>query len=276
MGRKQYAFLRMGYEYSWIRSKTLTETKNFEAGTDLLVSSIKYGQSNIGLTPEIGYEFFNNNGHLISIGLKYHHKFSGDDLLRWTYTADNRADGADRLVTTDGINVSGSYVALTLQFNGLLSYKTKRERVKKQKKQKPDPVLVDTTPTVVDTTTTVVDVDDKQVNDRDYKVTHKVKVKTSKVKITIWDHQIEDGDRVNLILNNEQILTNYTLRNKKLVLEVELKEGTNDFVLYALNLGKYKPNTAAITIDDGIKEHKVVLESTLEESGAIEIKLDSK
>lgn len=271
LGHKRYGFFRLGFEHSAIRRDVLTETRDFTAGTDIVSSSITYGNSNNAFTPEIGYEYFNRNGNLITLGLKYHHKFSGDDLMNWTYSANNR-DDADPIITNDNINISGSYVALTLQFNGLISYKTKKE--KKPKKVKP--VLVEEPEEViekVDTTKEIV-VDKDQAYDRDYNVTHKVKVKSETVKIIIWDHQIEDGDRVNLILNGDWILNDYTLKNKKLELEVTLKEGSNEFILYALNLGKYKPNTAAIIIDDGIKQHKVVLESTLDESGAIDIKFE--
>lgn len=273
LGHKKYAFFRLGYEHTRIISDVLTETRNFTAGTDSIRSSITYGNTNNAITPEIGYEFFNRNGNLITLGLKYHHKFSGDDLLSWAYSTDNRADN-NRLITNDNIRISGSYVALTLQFNGLLSYKTKKERIPKKKKK--DPVLVEQPKEEIEAvdTTPVVVTNEEVINDRDYNVTHKVKVKSETVKIIIWDHQLEDGDRVNLILNNDMILNDYTLKNKKLELEVTLEEGKNEFILYALNLGKYKPNTAAIIIDDGIKQHKMVLESTLNESGAIEIKYE--
>ena len=273
---KKYLFFRLGYESSLIGQSTIVERRNFVLGTDVIQSTINYGTNSTAFVPEIGYEYFNDAGNLISIGLKYHFKSAGDDLMDWDYFSDN-GDTDNRIIENDNINISGSYVALTVQFNGLLSYKTKKERVKKKKKEEEieEPVLVeepeDTVIEAPDTTTSPVDVDDKSANDRDYTVTHKVKVSSKTVKILIWDHQIEDGDRINLILNGEWILQNYTLTNEKLELEVELEEGANEFILYALNLGEYKPNTAAIIIDDGTKKKKVVLESDLDESGAIEI-----
>jgi hypothetical protein len=77
-------------------------------------------------------------------------------------------------------------------------------------------------------------------------------------------------------LNSDWILTDYTLENKRYTFEVTLHEGDNTLILYALNLGKYKPNTAAIMVDDGTKKQQVVLESTLDESSALEIKFESK
>jgi hypothetical protein len=98
-----------------------------------------------------------------------------------------------------------------------------------------------------------------------------VKVHAEQVLIKVWDRQTVDGDRISLNLNGEWILENYTLKKEKLELKVNLKEGLNIFVLHALNLGKIRPNTAAFTVDDGEKEHKVVLESNMKESGTLRI-----
>jgi hypothetical protein len=273
LGRKKYIFLRTGYEFSAIGQKSINVNKRFELGNDFVEMTFNYGKSNHAFVPEIGYEYFNSSGNLITIGLKYHMKYSGDDFITGNYHVTNQKD----FEIFDNVKLSGSYVAATIQINGLLHYIAKKERVKKEKpKDELKPVLVDTTPIIpVDTTQKAV-VTDKKAHDREYAVTNKLKVTSKTVKIYIWDHQIEDGDRINLILNGEWILTDYTLRNNKRVIEVELQEGENTLILYALNLGKYKPNTAAIMIDDGTKKQEVILESTLEESSALEIKFDKK
>jgi hypothetical protein len=274
IGRKRYYFFRPGVEYSAIGSKQLTKSTQFQTGNERISMITTFGKSNWALTPEIGYEYFNSSGNLISIGLKYHYKFSGNNLVRGDYQLSNQAN----IYRKDGVNVSGSYVAVTFQINGLLAYQSKKERVKRVK----DPVKLDTVKTVppvlVETkpvdTTKKVQVTDKVAYDREYAVTNKIKVQSNKVTITVWDHQIEDGDRVNLILNDDWILTNYELKAKKHVIVVELKPGTNNLILYALNLGKYKPNTAAISVDDGTKVQQIILESTLDESSALEIKVE--
>lgn len=275
LGRKQYLFFKTSYEHSAIGAQTITRNKRFSVSDEFVETTFTYGQNNQALVPEIGFEYFNTQGNLISFGLKYHYKFGGDNLLRSDYFVNTDLGDVNSTNINDGFDLSGSYVALSVQFNGLITHIAKKERVKKPRTKNtplPDPVLVDTTPAKIDTSVTDVVVDNKTADNRDYKITNKVKVSSSKVKIIIWDHQIEDGDRVNLILNGQQILTDYTLKNKKLEIEVELNEGQNDFILYALNLGRYKPNTAAVIIDDGNKQSKVILESTLKESGAIEIK----
>ncbi len=278
LGRKKYFYFRAGYEHSAIGQKQLSASKQFQVGSDFVKMDFNYGKSNQAITPEIGYEFFNASGNLITLGLKYHKKFSGDDFLRGEYSVVNQ----NNLNVKDGITLTGSYLAFTFQMNGLLHYIPKKEKIKKEKKITPKdtikqkPILVDTTPgKPVDTTKAVV-LNDKLAYDREYAITNKVKVTSKKVKISVWDHQIEDGDRINLILNDAWVLTDYTLRNNKYTFEVELKEGENKLILYALNLGKYKPNTAAIMVDDGVKKQEVVLESTLDESSALEINFTKK
>jgi hypothetical protein len=274
MGRKRYLFLRTGLEYSSIGSDSITQQKKFDKGNEIARITQIYGRSNWAITPEIGYEYFNSSGNLITIGLKYHHKFAGDDFIKGDYFLSNSGN----LNVKDQFTISGSYLALTVQFNGLLTYKAKKERIIKEKIKEPKDTIKkepDLVVTPVDTTKPVL-IDNKQANDRDYAVTNKIKVTNNKVKIYVWDHQIEDGDRINLILNDEWILTDYTLKNNKRVIEVTLQPGTNNLILYALNLGKYKPNTAAIVVDDGTKQQQVILESTLDESSALEIKFDAK
>ena len=89
--------------------------------------------------------------------------------------------------------------------------------------------------------------------------------------VRVWDNQKVDGDRISLNLNGKWVLENYTLAKKPHVFQIELNEGKNIFVLHALNLGEIHPNTAAIVIVDGIKENSLLLESTLESSGTIEL-----
>jgi hypothetical protein len=67
------------------------------------------------------------------------------------------------------------------------------------------------------------------------------------------------------------ILQNYTLSEKKKEVLITLKPGQNFLTLHALNLGRLSPNTAALIVMDGAVEHKIVLESTLQQSGTIEL-----
>ena len=82
-----------------------------------------------------------------------------------------------------------------------------------------------------------------------------------------------DGDIISLNLNGKWILQNYTLEKEHKEIRVKLQAGTNYLVLHAHNLGIYSPNTAAVSLFDGKKTQTIVLESTLNASGTIQIDL---
>ena len=66
------------------------------------------------------------------------------------------------------------------------------------------------------------------------------------------------------------------MKKEKYEIQIELREGLNTFVLHALNLGKYKPNTAALNVFDGEKKHRIILESNMNESGTLQINYKKK
>lgn len=138
-----------------------------------------------------------------------------------------------------------------------------REKLEKENSTNADKT---TAPPIVTTGTR-----DTVVNGRVYKITQKIEVKTSIVQVKVWDHKVEDGDRINLSLNGEWVLENHTLKRKAKIIDITLEPGINDIVLYALNLGSKPPNTAAVAVFDGKKWKRAVLESNLNESGALQI-----
>ncbi len=257
-----YLYFRLGTSYNIIRGGAESATTEYVKGFETLTINSSYSESSYSVSPEIGFEFLLKNSDQLNVGLRYQH------------VADNPLMQADYNVTNDGVTLAadqltakGNNLSLVVQYNKLLLYRPKKERKKRTKPDKPikvDPVKETEEP---------VSVDDKDhtAGGRDFSVTNKVKVKSSKVTIEIWDHQMEDGDIVSLILNDKWIIQNYELKNKKKYITVELKEGHNKLILYALNLGKYEPNTAAVIVDDGKDKHQIILESTLQQSGALEI-----
>ena len=114
-------------------------------------------------------------------------------------------------------------------------------------------------------------------NDYEKKFNRKVRIEkifkviSNKVTIKVWDLNLEDGDRISLYLNGENILKDYQLLNKKHKIKASLKEGVNLFILHAENLGRTPPNTAAVSIKDGNKSHNLILKSNMNKSAALEI-----
>jgi len=96
----------------------------------------------------------------------------------------------------------------------------------------------------------------------------------STVTVKIWDEQKEDGDIVSVFLNGARIKKEITVKKSEHIFTLELKKGMNTFKLLAHNEGKTSPNTAAILIDDGVKEYKTVLSSKKGESAELKIVLE--
>ncbi len=107
---------------------------------------------------------------------------------------------------------------------------------------------------------------------RKVKLERVLEVKSPKLRIKVWDNGTVDGDVVTLFLNGEQLLENYRVTKAKRAFNVELNQNLNFLILHAEDLGEITPNTVAVAIDDGVKEHILILSSNLRESGAVMIK----
>lgn len=271
---KKFVYFQLGYTNDLVGAESLTRTRNFTVGTELVSQTSTYATSTWGITPEIGFQMYDLYGNLMSIGLSYNNAL-GSDMLVSNYDVTNGSG----TVASDVATANGSYLALNARFNLLLFHKMKKEKPSKddiiEEEEdlgtlgeaqdsivRPDPIVV------VDTNLT----NDDKINDREIVTTHKIKVHSPNLTIRVYDHQIVDGDIISLYLNDEWVIENYTLKKEYLELDITVNEGDNNLILYAINLGRYKPNTAAIIVDDGVKEHTVILESDLEESGTLEIK----
>jgi uncharacterized ubiquitin-like protein YukD len=272
---KQFIYFQLAYTNDLVGAESLTQSRNFTVGSELVSQTTDYAESNWGITPEIGFQMYDLYGNLMSLGLSYNNAI-GSDMLVSNYSVTNGSG----TVASDVATANGSYFALNARFNLLVFHRLKKEKPPKEdkiKEETADDIIVD----IPDTTTIKDPVDvidnsnqtnDDKINDREIVTTHKIKVHSPNLTIKIYDHQIVDGDIVSLYLNDKWIVENYTLKKEYLELKITVDEGDNSLILYAINLGRYKPNTAAIIINDGVKDHTVILESDLEESGTLEIK----
>ena len=73
---------------------------------------------------------------------------------------------------------------------------------------------------------------------------------SNKAIIVCRDFEYEDGDRVQVLLNDEVIIPNLYLKNQYFVMQIELKPGFNKFDFKALNQGSSGPNTAELRVFD--------------------------
>jgi hypothetical protein len=91
------------------------------------------------------------------------------------------------------------------------------------------------------------------------------------ITIDIWDNDIEDGDRVSVMLNDRWILKDYAVTKNKKKVEITLNSGVNKLVFHADNLGKMPPNTATLSFYDGSELQTVTLKSDMDNSQGIHL-----
>ena len=80
--------------------------------------------------------------------------------------------------------------------------------------------------------------------------TIKIEWDSDSIKINIWDSNKEDGDKINLKLNDKTILNNFVTKKNKKTINLKLKKGKNFLNLVAINEGLSPPNTSKIELID--------------------------
>jgi hypothetical protein len=93
------------------------------------------------------------------------------------------------------------------------------------------------------------------------------------LKIEIWDGNNEDGDKINLLLNGQIVLKEYTLRNKPHILNLDISNNELSILtIEALNAGGDPPNTANLKLWDGEDFHDIIAHNQPEKKALIRIK----
>jgi hypothetical protein len=106
---------------------------------------------------------------------------------------------------------------------------------------------------------------------RDLKIVKDFQIGPKIVTIDIWDNDVEDGDRVSVMLNDRWILKDYAVTKNKKKVEITLSPGINKLVFHADNLGKMPPNTATLSFYDGKELQTIALKSDMESSQGIHL-----
>ena len=114
---------------------------------------------------------------------------------------------------------------------------------------------------------------------KDTKVTYtdeKFLLKSKKVILKVWDDSRIDGDIVSIYLNDESncIVSEYKVNKLKKEFEIELSEGLNTIIFYAVNEGRNPPNTAGLSIFDGFSEQELILKADKKTSKALKIYIE--
>ena len=102
-----------------------------------------------------------------------------------------------------------------------------------------------------------------------------IKVKRTKnARLGLRDHKIIDGDIVTILVNGHILVEAYELKKKMKWFDLPLIKGENQITLFAENLGRKVPNTAAITLKSGKVKEEVILFSDLEESAFFVVRVE--
>ena len=98
---------------------------------------------------------------------------------------------------------------------------------------------------------------------------------SSSLKIQLYDNKIQDGDIVSINFNGDWIFNNISLETKPKEFELNLnKSGRNYIILHAVNVGRRPPNTIGLSYTYKGKKETIVLQSDMNTSELVEIKMD--
>ena len=96
-----------------------------------------------------------------------------------------------------------------------------------------------------------------------------ISAKDEEIRIQIYDNSIVDGDVISVIWNGEWVMRYYKVVTAPKTLVLKLQKGENTLVMHAENMGRYPPNTAAITVAHSGKTETIILNSTMGSSEAL-------
>ena len=94
----------------------------------------------------------------------------------------------------------------------------------------------------------------ESIGGRTVEVGEELKVKNRKIKLKLWDSQVEDGDIISVFVNEAKVVDHLRLRLKPQEFDIELPPGKEHYItIFADDFGKAEPNSAMISINDGVK-----------------------
>ncbi|AEE52973.1 hypothetical protein [Haliscomenobacter hydrossis] len=107
---------------------------------------------------------------------------------------------------------------------------------------------------------------------RKLKLQRSIQVSSPELTISVWDNGTEDGDVITMFFNGHQLAKQHRISKNKSNYRVKLSSTENFLILQADDLGSIKPNTVAVSINDGLREQVLVMSADFEENGAVLIR----
>jgi len=115
---------------------------------------------------------------------------------------------------------------------------------------------------------------EKQYTERENEISNEIEVESDSLKIDFYDNGEVDGDSVSVFFNNNLMAFNQKLSTRSVHFDIVLDslKKINELTMFAENLGTIPPNTALMTIYDGVRRYDIRLSSNLEKNATIRIK----
>lgn len=112
----------------------------------------------------------------------------------------------------------------------------------------------------------------KEFEGRKVDIQGEAEVRRRSVTFELWDNgNLVDGDIVTLVVNGQRVAEHVELSRMHRAIPVELQDGDNVVLLIAENVGTAPPNTAAMSVSDGIVTRDLVLHADLRTSAAYRV-----
>jgi hypothetical protein len=93
----------------------------------------------------------------------------------------------------------------------------------------------------------------------------------NKLRLFIWDANMEDGDKITLIINGNIILDDFETTNKRKKIKYKLAKGENIIEIKATNLGSSPPNTSRLELVDNKTKYPIITQLELGKTAIIKI-----
>jgi hypothetical protein len=105
-----------------------------------------------------------------------------------------------------------------------------------------------------------------------------INVTNSVIQFQLDDYMRDDSDTVSVYMNRDPVLSKIRIskKPKNFVMRLDKRSELTEIIMYAENLGKVPPNTSNLTIIDGIKKYRVLIQSTKEKSAVIYLRYPGK
>lgn len=109
--------------------------------------------------------------------------------------------------------------------------------------------------------------------DRKQPVIKSITVYRKNIELELWDHNEQDGDTISIKLNDKWVLQEFPLKKEKYKFTIVLESKNNVLLMFAENLGSIPPNTASISVFDGIQKQYAKVNSDFTKSESLRIEL---